>query len=432
MIVFSEIFKKILLFIVFLVLFFPIIQNKIGPIDVEGLNGYYGGPPQEPVINKSDWFSSDFQEKQEAYINSVFGLRNTCVRINNQIAFSLFNIAKANGVTIGKENFLYEKKYIDAYYGKDFIGEDKVKKLIDRIKFVSDTLKKINKQLLIIFAPGKATFYPEYIPDIYRSDILNTNYKSLSKQINESDVYCIDFNKWFIDNKNRSKYPLFPQYGIHWSIYGGALAADSIIKKIEFLRKIDMPNLIYDQVELKQPHGLDYDIASGMNILFKLKSYDMAYPHIIFEKDSAKTKPSVLTISDSFYLTLYDFGISNAFANNDFWYYNARVYPQAYSGEFSTDNLNHVKEIESHDVFIVMATEANLASIGWGFLEELEHYYKGDNFLQKKEKIKDFKKYILNDKKWMEDAKINAEKKGISIDSMITLDAIWAIEHQSN
>jgi hypothetical protein len=35
--------------------------------------------------------------------------------MNNQLAFSLFNKAKANGAVVGKENYLYEENYIKAY-----------------------------------------------------------------------------------------------------------------------------------------------------------------------------------------------------------------------------------------------------------------------------------------------------------------------------
>jgi hypothetical protein len=52
----------------------------------------------------------------------------------NQFAFHLFNKAKANGVIIGKENYLYEEKYINFYYyTKNFLVETKKLKLIKYI-----------------------------------------------------------------------------------------------------------------------------------------------------------------------------------------------------------------------------------------------------------------------------------------------------------
>ena len=110
---------------VFIILFLPIVQNKFNFSVVENLNGYFNSP-KDPSINKTEWFSGAFQEKQEAYLNTSFGFRNTCVRLNNQLFFWLFNKANANGVIIGKSNYLYEANYINAFTGKDFLGENKM------------------------------------------------------------------------------------------------------------------------------------------------------------------------------------------------------------------------------------------------------------------------------------------------------------------
>ena len=104
------------------------------------------------------------------------------------------------------------------------------------MKFISDTLQKLNKQLLFVFAPGKASFYPEYIPDKYLTQKGITNYQIFLEGIKQRGINHIDFKKWFSDNKYKSKYPLYPQHGVHWSTYGTALVTDSLIKKIEELR----------------------------------------------------------------------------------------------------------------------------------------------------------------------------------------------------
>ena len=66
-------------------------------------------------------------------------------------------------VVIGKENYLYEKGYIDAFFGVDFIGHDSIAISAYKLKMIQDTLAKLNKTLLIILAPGKGDFFPEYI-----------------------------------------------------------------------------------------------------------------------------------------------------------------------------------------------------------------------------------------------------------------------------
>ena len=70
-----------------------------------------------------------------------------------------------------------------------------------------------------------------------------------------------------------------------------------------------------------------------MNLLVELKGYDLAYPTIITEDGLNKTKPSVLTISDSYYWAIYNMGISKIFTNDHFWYYNKLVYPETFKQE---------------------------------------------------------------------------------------------------
>ena len=42
------------------------------------------------------------------------------------------------------------------------------------------------------------------------------------------------------------------------------------------------------------------------------------------------------------------------------------------------------------------------------------------------------KEYIKNDKEWHEQIKAKANERNISLDSMITLDAIWTYEQKYN
>jgi hypothetical protein len=430
-----NIVKNGLLILIFAVLFFPLIQSQLKLIKIWPLHGDIV-ISENPVLSFDSWLQSTYQEKKEIYENSNFGFREVFVKLHNQIKFSLFRLPTAFGVIIGKENYFYEENYIKAYTGADFLGEDSLSRIVNKIKFISDTLSKLNKQLLIILAAGKASYYPEYIPDSYLPIKGKTNYMVLSGLLKESGINHIDFNGYFTHEKLKSKYPLYPQYGIHWSAYGTAIVADSIIKKIEFLRGIDMPNLIYNEIELKPPFDIDYDIASGMNLLFKLKSFDMAYPKIKTEEAENKIKPTVLVISDSFYWGMYGFGIGNSFSNDHFWYYNKQVYPETFKKEIFVENLNFENEIRKQDVIIVMATEATLSKIGWGFFEMAEKHFKGIKInncdgVELVNQLEVFKNAIRGDLKWMKQIEGKANSRGISIDSMLTTDALWLMNQKS-
>jgi hypothetical protein len=434
----NNIIKNSLFAILFLVLFLPLIQNSFTLRKLHPLNGTVAYP-NDVEFSKDKWISAEYQEKKETYLNTMFGFRSLFVKLNNQIAYSFFGKAKANGVIIGKDNYLYEESYLNAYTGRDFLGEDSINHTLNRLKFISDTLNKLNKQLIVVFAAGKASFYPEFIPDKYLPVSDKTNYKYLSDGAKKLGLNVIDFNKWFMDNKHKSEYPLYPQQGVHWSTYGTALAADSLIKKIEALRNIDAPNLLFDGVDMQQAHDVDYDIADGMNLLFKIKGFDVAYPRMKLVIDSGKIKPKVLVISDSFYWGMYNLGIANCFKNDHFWYYNKQVYPESNTKETLADQQDFRTVIDSHEVFVIMATEATLRKISWGFIERAEQFFKGIDITKVEtkspeyiKKLQGFVSYIKTQPNWLKDAESRAKDKNISLDSMLVIEAMWQLDHPTN
>lgn len=416
-------------------LILPFLQSQLNVVKMKPLKGAISQPEKE-AFSFANWFSGEYQEKEETYLNETFGFRSWFIRINNQIAFSFFDKAKARGVIIGKENYLFEENYIKAYYGTDFIGKDSITNRMQRLKYLQDTLAKLDKSLVIVFAAGKGSFYPEYIPDEYKKEKGITNYEVHVELAEKLNLNYIDFNDYFVKNKYTSLYPLYPQFGIHWSYYGACLAADSIVKYIEKLRNIDMPNLYWDEIEVKNAHRIDVDIAAGMNLLFNPRTFKMAYPIVKFESDTSKIKPSVIVIADSYYWEMYSFGISNLFNKSHFWYYNKEVYPETFDGPLNVDQLNLSNQIEQNDVIIILATEANLSAFGWEFIENAFENYRSKEFDVKKraefqEKLAKLMKDIKADKKWMKIIEEKAAQKNISVDSMLVLDASWILKQKN-
>ncbi len=382
------------------------------------------------------WFSGEYQEQEEKYINENFGFRSLFIRVNNQIAFNLFKKAKAKGVVIGKRNYLYEREYIEAYYGTDYIGDDNTVERMKKLKFIQDTLAKLHKDLILIFAAGKGTYYPEFFPNKYKVKKGPTNYEQHIKLAKSMGLKFIDFNKYFVEHKHTSKYPLYPQYGIHWSYYGMCLAADSMVKYIEQIRQIDLPNLYWDKVDVDDPKGGDYDVANGMNLKFKLKSFKMGYPRIQFESKEGKDNVSVLVISDSFYSAMFEGDIiTKSFSNNQFWFYNKQAFTNGQETEATTNQLNLKEEIAKNDVIIIMATEARLPDFGWGFIEETYNLFKGiktnkTSDIEYRSKLINLRNYIKTDQRWMKKIEQKSKLRDISIDSMITIDAAWQLQQK--
>lgn len=346
----------------------PAIQGLFAPVRIKPLQGAIE-EPHTPALGLKAWWDAEFQLHAEAWLNHHVGFRPLWIRTNNQINYSFFNKAGARGVVVGKQRYLFEENYIKAYYGSDFIGKDSIGRRMDRLEFISETLQRQGKLLLLVFAAGKGSYYSEYIPEDRVQERGTTNHQIYLQEAQRRGIPVLDFHTYFLEQKNTSAYPLYPQYGIHWSEYGMALAGDSLIRRIEQQCGWRLPRISWDWVEWKQPRGTDCDIAGGMNLLWNMKSFPMAYPELKFESDKGKQRPAVLVISDSFYWGLFNFGISRSFNPGHFWFYNHEVYPKQLGVERTVKQLKLLEEIARHDVVVIMATEATLPKLGWGFIE---------------------------------------------------------------
>lgn len=396
---------------------------------------------QKPELNGKTWFDGSFQGQFEKYVNDNIGFRPWFVRVRNQITYSLYGKLNAAYVIRGKEDYFYEINYIKAYNGIDFIGKDTITERAIQIKLLQDSLQKIDKTLIICIAPGKGSFYPEYFPDEYKMPHTDlTNYHLYKTTFDSLGVNYIDYNGWFKAMKDTSRYILYPKYGIHWSHYGMLLATDSLISFIENKRHIDLPDLKLTNFKLsKHLNNSDYDIADGLNLVFKLPIDPLCYPEISWEDTTKKAQPKVIVIADSFYWSMFDTEVwYKSFSPGGFWYYYKQIYPESFSQELLVENINQKEAIDANDVFVIMVNEANLPLFPWGAVASLRSTFEPgyeNNIEQKnaesyKEKLEIERNIsiIKADENWMKDIKQKAEKNGISIDSMLYLDAKWIIE----
>ena len=362
-------YRKKLFIAMMIMLSLPLLQTVTHLFKEKSLRGVIT-VPENTNFSINNWLSASYQTKKEKYYHDSFGFRSLFVRINNQIKLSLFREVHAFGVVFGKKNYLFAEKYIKAWYGVDYIGTDSIAHRVARLKYIQDELSaRYHKNLIIAITAGKGSYYPEFFPASPTYPKGPTNYETYVRLAKDSALQIIDFNSWFVENKNKSPYPLYPKYGMHWSVYGATLVADSLISCMESLRSIDMPSISYDRVKIKKAFQDDYDLGDGLNLLFKLPREKMAYPVIKFEPEEGKIKPSVLVIADSFYWNLFKLGITKAFSNSDFWYYNQEIFHGLGEPPGSTKQVDLWEQIQKHDVIILMATESNLPEFGWGFIE---------------------------------------------------------------
>lgn len=416
------------------VLIIPLIQAKINVFHEEPL---HGGVliASKPEFSTADWFSGDYQSGMEKFINDNIGFRPFLVRLHNQLQFSLFKQASAKGVVVGKNNYLFEQAYIDAYHGQYFSGRNNLIKKIDALKELQSELENVGKTLIVVLPPGKASYYPEYFPEHERGTASDsTFYKEYSKLLPAYGVNCFDANKWFLQMKDTSQHILYPQYGIHWSEYGAAIAADSLIKQIEVLSGRNLPNMLFSDVRKQNySQGTDNDIEWGMNLMKSLPSQMLSYPTIEWNAIGSDTATNMLVVGDSFYWNWYNLGLGEkCFSNTSFWYYNNEVYPDSKQSSVKVKSIDYQSVMYKSDVILLLASESNLVNMPWGFIDDAMAILQGrvEDPVVYQQKIQEIINRIKSDEKWMENIAKKAKEQNTLIDSMLVLDARWIIENE--
>lgn len=402
----------------------PSIQKIIPFISFKKLEGDFV-ITEKPAFTFQSWMTGEFQSKFDKYTEENIGFRNFLVRLVNQIDFSLFRATHAEGVVAGKNDCLFEYDYIRQFNGTDFVGDEIIDVKIRKLKFLQQYLKQEkNIDLVLIFEPGKTTYYADDIPTKYlKEEDPQTNYKLLVQKAKDISLRHIDLNAWFKKLTDKTEYPLFPKYGIHWSTYGMSIVADSLLRYIEDLRQIDLPDVYVDSlVVTSTPEKADYDIASTLNLLCHLPKIEkLAYPVYRFEENQQKVRPNVLAIADSYYWNIYNALIpEKVFSDHSFWYFNSKVFPDSYSAETITKSLNLKEEIEKRDVILLMVTERFLHKLGWGFIEDAYAIYAP---LSRIDTLHQLKCDILNYYVWFSSEIERARIRNISLAEDILLNA---------
>ncbi len=481
-----KITEKILFLLLMVFLLLPAAQRAVRVFPIRDLQGDFV-LAEKPEFSWSDWYTGDYQSAFDAWLEDHIGFRNVLVRVTNQLDFSLFGLVHAEGVVKGKNNMLYEYDYIREYTGLDFLGDEMIDKRIRQLKFIQQYLKNnLNIDFILVFEPGKASFYPENIPDQYLADRHPvTNYDVYTRLAKAYDVQFMDWNKWYInDLKPQAKYPLYPRYGIHWSEYGMTFALDSLIHYIERTRNIELREMKLDSLVVEdRARKPDYDVGAALNLLFRLpEDQPLAYPVYRFGSGEGKDFPNVLVVADSYYWNIYNTRIANElFGNQAYWYFGNKVYPETYYNPTFVSDLDMKEAVEKQDMIFLMVTGRFLYKFDWGIVDQLYRFYAprseydktyeymamitsyspwfDDMVKQARDKnlplsnvLKDnalyvyaekepeafmafrgqayFEERIREDQNWLQQVSQKAQERGIALEEMITMDAAYVFQNK--
>jgi hypothetical protein len=383
-----------------------------------------------------------FQQAATIWLNNHMGFRNSLIRLDNQVAFSLFGISPADIVLIGKHNILFQTSYINSYLGNDYTGRTEIAGKVRRMMEFQKILARQNVHFILVFCPSKPRFMPENLPDGLSRKGKMTNYDTYADVLAREgkDLHFIDFNKYFLALKDTSTFTLYPKGGIHWSNFSSRqYALDSLLGYMEHLTGQKYPRPVAKRIWWSDSLLIpDDDLAEMLNLLLPYPSGKVTYAD--FEIDTVgKVKPDVLAIADSYYWEIYGFDrIASVFNTSDFWVWNKLRYPKSkYKGVRDDDYLFLKNDILAHNFIILMVTETNLPGL-LSFDEQTYALFDPENpvvremQMKRAERIEFFKRLILNDPKWSALVRQKAVDRKITFEQMIQNDAEYMVEQELN
>jgi hypothetical protein len=363
-------------------LLLPIFQLISPFVKVNELDGDFD-ISNKPHFSKQAFKEGSYQDQLESHLKDSIGFHNFFIRFNNQLNYSLFGQINSSGVIEGKDGMLLPKSYIESYLGKDFVGESVLQSFSVKLKAVQDSLKAHNKEFLVLLVPGKASIFPEKIPDQFlenRSD--KTNYSVLVNFLESYNINHLNLREFLEEKKGQLESQLFADNSVHWSGNTVSVVADTMVNYLREKYNYEMPYIIRKKGEytVENYRYTDYDIAASMNLLFNIAEDTLYYPNLKFYRSSKLKKPTLLGCGDSFFQSFKGFYpiLDSCFSQaSRLYYYNRFVdWPHRFYNMELFNNMLDIKlELERSDLIVVEMTDENIKKLGYGFIDDILAYY---------------------------------------------------------
>ena len=406
-----------------------LLQGFTHKVKLKPLAGYI--PNEQPVtLTFKTYFDGSFQDYLTEHAKRNSGFREICVRSYNQCLYSLFGKWNNNNIVAGNNEEMFLKMYLDEITGKYFknsFGSEgyfktKAQENIEKTLVLIDTLRKHNTAFLFVEAPSKTWVYPEYMPQSYQDSIMPFCVQDYYTQLFEQNgIPHIDFLSYFKSLKGKTKYPLYTRYGTHWAESTIPFVADSILQKIGSLIGQEMPHIVCVDENLTTSYSIrDGEIEDLMNLLLPIRKPAVPQPIMVIS-DTTLRKPNLLVVADSYFVQLHESCFADCFDHCEYWKYNNDVinkdiefiakvatYPDAY------------KVIDEADLVLVIATSVYAYNYMFGFCETVPK--------AREIEIQNTIKRIKSSQEWFDAVKVHAEKKGLSLDEMLRIAAIYTME----
>lgn len=393
------------------------------------------------ALSFKTYYDGSFQDYLTEHAKRNTGFREFFIRNYNQMAYSCFNKITNDNIVKGRNQELYLKMYLNDVTGKTLEQEypdvesakATARKNVEETLRLIDTLHAHHTDFLFIFAPSKPATYPEMMPRRYQEQIADFSLEEYYIELfKENDIPHIDFYHHFQTLKESFPYPLYPRTGTHWSEATIPYVADSILKKLTEVTGCRLPSIKYLDDNLSTDYSVqDGELEASMNLLFPLNK--PAIPRPVFELTDTlgADKPNLLVVADSYFTQLRISPFVDAFNNWEYWVYNRDV--QSSNPQHKWKQLDMLldanKVLENADIVMAVFTAPMYYNYMFGFTQTAQNLYQY-GVISDEAGIQAAIQLIKNDESWMKAVEKQAEKRGITVDENLRLNAQYFLEER--
>lgn len=378
----------------------PLVQKSTRLFPEAKLGGVEARPRRQKLTMEA-WFNGTYAKQFEKRFSCKVGFRGLCVKLVNQLNFSVFGkttVRSGTRITQGMEGWLYETAYIEHCLDPPIIKERDRKAFVGDLKELQDLLHDRGAVFILVISPSKVRVVPEHLPaglGLDASAIHETGaYDSLIDELRDAGVRVEYVHEFFESIRERTPC-LFTRGGTHWSYYSCFLFCQHLLRSVQpdLPGKIVVPEI--ERVVHDNARGTDNDLADLLNLIwFGPLNDEMPYPEARTDALPIGKRARVLVVGDSFAFTMVDsLNRAKAAGKMDLLFYNRRHYDYPAEDNPACILEHHIYRRDrvdrsgdgwrelllAKDLVILEINEVHLHDRGWGFVRDaLAQLRRGD------------------------------------------------------
>jgi len=352
--------------IIIIGLLIPISQQLLGFIYIRPLHGVT--EPDTTKISYS-WWNRDLQKRLDAYATDSLSLHPACVRLRNQFEYTFFD--KLNALDIYEHQGIFYR-YTHATYNEAnaYVGDEKIQRQVHLLAHYQELLHQDRIPIYVLITPSKLHYYKKQLPTYNQTNSQRTNYIQYKKTLEKAGIHVLDADAWFLKEKHKQSIRLFATGGAHWTLFGGTLAMDSLIKRINHDRSTDFQRVTYEVSTENKIYAEDMDIVGLSNLLFPPEDHQLRLIHFPTPK-TLKKRLKPVVISDSFFNVVSWTPLHDQVLDPEtafYYYFHTRFTQQTTNPKFTNTLVQ--QDIQKADCIIIITDIQNMEQFGFGFIEQ--------------------------------------------------------------